>query len=84
LTLSQPSHFQAWDVSIIALNGLRYDLSTAHRKMITSVFASLAEFEMGLIQERIKSGIAAAKAKGRIIGRQKVCTSNQKNWLKKL
>lgn len=62
---------QTWGVSIISLNGLQYDLSTAHGKMIASVFASLAEFERDLIQERIKSGIAAAKAKGRIIGRQK-------------
>lgn len=62
---------QSWGVSIIALNGLQFDLSTAHGKMIASVFASLAEFERDLIQERIRSGIARAKAKGRRIGRQK-------------
>lgn len=62
---------QSWNVSIIALNGLQYDLSTAHGKMIASVFSSLAEFERDLIKERIKSGIAVAKAKGRQIGRTK-------------
>ena len=61
----------SWGVSIIALNGLQYDLSTAHGKMIASVFSSIAEFERDLIQERIKSGIAAAKLKGIKIGRQK-------------
>jgi len=62
---------QSWNVSIIALNGLQYDLSTAHGKMIASVFASLAEFERDVIKERIKSGIAIAKSKGRQIGRAK-------------
>lgn len=62
---------QTWKVSIIAMNGLQFDLSTAHGKMIASVFSSLAEFERDLIQERIKSGIASAQAKGKRVGRQK-------------
>jgi len=74
---------QSWKVSIIAMNGLQFDLSTAHGKMIASVFASLAEFERDLIQERIKSGIAAAKAKGKKIGRQKgVCKKSDKVFQK--
>ena len=32
--------------------------------------AVLAEFEKDLLRERIRSGIAAAKAKGKILGRQ--------------
>ena len=32
--------------------------------------AALAEFERGLLRERIRSGIAAAKAKGRTFGRR--------------
>src|SRR5437016_9591811 len=32
--------------------------------------AALAEFERDLIRERIKSGIAAAKARGKRLGRQ--------------
>ncbi len=62
---------QSWNVSLIALNGLQFDLSTAHGKMISSVMSSLAEFERDLLQERIKSGISAAKLKGKKIGRQK-------------
>ena len=53
---------QAWDVSVLAVSGLQFDLSTPHGKMIASVMAALAEFERDLIRERIKSGIAAAKA----------------------
>lgn len=69
--VSTLQQLQSWNVSVIALNGLQYDLSTAHGKMIVSIFASLAEFERDLIRERIKSGIARAKAKGRQIGRIK-------------
>src|SRR5260370_123991 len=54
---------QAWDVSVLAVSGLQFDLSTPRGKMITSVMAALAEFERDLIRERIKSGIAAAKAR---------------------
>ena len=61
---------QAWDVSVLAVSGLQFDLSTSHGKMIASVMAALAEFERDLIRERIKSGIAAAKARGKRLGRQ--------------
>jgi DNA invertase Pin-like site-specific DNA recombinase len=61
---------QAWDVSVLAVSGLQFDLSTPHGKMIASVMAALAEFERDLLRERIKSGIAAAKARGKRLGRQ--------------
>lgn len=61
---------QAWGVSVLAISGLQFDLSTPHGKMIASVMAALAEFERDLIRERIKSGIAAAKARGKKLGRQ--------------
>ena len=38
--------------------------------MIATVLAGIAEFERELIQERIRSGIAAAKARGKRLGRQ--------------
>lgn len=61
---------QSWGVSLIAQNGMTFDLSTAQGKLIAGIMASLAEFERDLIRERVKSGIASAKAKGRKIGRQ--------------
>lgn len=61
---------QAWDVSVLAVSGLQFDLSTPHGKMIASVMSALAEFERDLIRERVKSGIAAAKASGKKLGRQ--------------
>jgi putative DNA-invertase from lambdoid prophage Rac len=61
---------QAWGISVLAISGLQFDLSTPHGKMIASVMAALAEFERDLIRERFKSGIAAAKARGKKLGRQ--------------
>jgi DNA invertase Pin-like site-specific DNA recombinase len=61
---------QAWGVSLIAQTGLTFDLVTPHGKMIASIMASLAEFERDLIRERIKSGLAAARARGKRLGRQ--------------
>ncbi len=61
---------QAWNVSLIAQTGLQFDLRTPQGKLIASMMASLAEFERDLIRERIRSGIAAAKARGQIFGRR--------------
>ena len=61
---------RAWHVSLIAQTGWTFDLSTPQGKMIASVLASIAEFERDLTSERVKSGIAAAKARGQILGRR--------------
>lgn len=61
---------QAWNVSLIAQSGLQFDLSTSQGKLMANIMSSLAEFESDLIRERVKSGIAAAKARGKKIGRQ--------------
>lgn len=56
-------------VSLIALNGLSLDLYTAQGESTVQVIASLAEFERKLRRERISSGIPAARARGRTVGR---------------
>jgi putative DNA-invertase from lambdoid prophage Rac len=58
-----------WGVSLIAQNGFEFDLKTPHGKMIASIMATLAEFERDLLKERIKSGIASARARGKKFGR---------------
>jgi putative DNA-invertase from lambdoid prophage Rac len=45
-----------------AQTGFQFDLSTPQGKLIASLMATLAEFERDLLRERIRSGIAAAKA----------------------
>lgn len=62
---------QAWNVSLIAEKGLQFDLSTPHGKLIAGLMASLAEFERDLLRERVISGLSAAKARGKTLGRQK-------------
>jgi DNA invertase Pin-like site-specific DNA recombinase len=61
---------EAQRVSVIAMTGLAFDLGTPHGRMMATVIAGIAEFEHELIQERICSGIAAAKAHGKRLGRQ--------------
>jgi DNA invertase Pin-like site-specific DNA recombinase len=66
-TLQDLSH---WKVSLIAQMGTQFDLNTSQGKMIASIMASIAEFERDLVRERVCSGLAAAKAKGKILGRR--------------
>lgn len=61
---------QAWNVSLIAQTGLQFDLATSQGRLIASIMAALAEFERDLLSERIRSGIAAAKARGKTFGRK--------------
>jgi len=68
--LATLKELQARRVSVIALNGMTFDLSTPHGRMIATVLAGIAEFERELIQERIRSGIAVAKARDKRLGRQ--------------
>ena len=60
---------QSYGVSLIAQNGFQFDLATPHGKMIASIMATLAEFERDLLKERVRSGIANARARGKIFGR---------------
>ena len=70
IDLIQSLHeLNSYNVSLIAQNGFQYDISTPHGKMIASVMASLAEFERELICERVRSGVASARARGRVGGR---------------
>ena len=47
------------------------DTTTAQGRLIFNIFASLAEFERELIQERTQAGLTAARARGRLGGRPK-------------
>lgn len=61
---------QAWGVSLLTLSGAHFDLSTAQGKMFAQLMSVLAEFERGLLRERVKSGLQAARARGVVLGRQ--------------
>ena len=56
---------ESWKVSVIAMNGMAFDLSSPHGRMLATFLSGIAEFERDLISERVKSGLAAARARGR-------------------
>lgn len=68
--ISTLQELNAYGVSVVAQNGMTFDLSTPHGKMLAGVLGSLAEFERDLLKERVKSGLAARKARGNTLGRK--------------
>lgn len=69
--ISTLQELESYRVSLIAITGMTFDLSTPHGRMLATVLAGIAEFERDLISERVKSGLAAARARGKVLGRQK-------------
>jgi putative DNA-invertase from lambdoid prophage Rac len=68
--LATLKELEARRVSLVALNGMAFDLATPHGRMMATVLSGIAEFERELTAERIRSGIAAAKARGKRLGRR--------------
>src|SRR3984893_18453393 len=65
------AEFSALGIQFISMHeGI--DTSTPNGRLVFGIFASVAEFERHLIRDRICSGLAAAKAKGKQVGRPKV------------
>jgi DNA invertase Pin-like site-specific DNA recombinase len=53
------------------------DTTTAQGKLIFGIMASLAEFERALIAERVKAGMARAKAQGKHVGRPRILAKKE-------
>jgi putative DNA-invertase from lambdoid prophage Rac len=68
---------QSRKVSLIAQTGLEFDLASPTGKLLATLMAGLAEFERALIRERVKSGIAAARAQGKHHGRRAGTTTRK-------
>jgi DNA invertase Pin-like site-specific DNA recombinase len=53
------------------------DTTTTTGRLVFGIFATLADFERDLIQERTMAGLAAARARGRTGGRPRVMTKQK-------
>src|ERR671915_120389 len=64
----------AWEMVGVSFKSLReqFDTSTALGRLLLNLLASLAEFELELIRERVKAGMDRARRQGKKIGRPKV------------
>jgi DNA invertase Pin-like site-specific DNA recombinase len=61
---------EAYGVSLIAQSGLQFDLTTPQGRLMASLLAAISQFERELTVERVRSGLAAARARGIKLGRQ--------------
>ncbi|MFC1935657.1 recombinase family protein [Chloroflexota bacterium] len=64
----------AWETVGVSFKSLReqFDTSTALGRLLLNLLASLAEFELELIRERVKAGMDRARKQGHRIGRPRV------------
>ena len=60
------------------------DTTTSSGRLVFQIFASLAEFERSLIQERTHAGLKAARARGRFGGRPYILNENKIDMVKEL
>ena len=57
-------------VSVVAMCGMTFEVDTPHGRMIVTILAGIAQFERDMLSERVRSGRAAARARGRKLGWQ--------------
>jgi DNA invertase Pin-like site-specific DNA recombinase len=69
--------FRALGIDFVSLHE-GVDTSTPNGRLVFGIFASIAEFERELIRDRVRSGLASAKAKGKRLGRPRVLVDSDR------
>ncbi len=70
--------FKDRDIKFKSLNDGAIDTTSASGELVFNIFASMAQFERRLIQERTKAGLKAARARGKVGGRKAIKKDNAK------
>jgi DNA invertase Pin-like site-specific DNA recombinase len=60
------------------------DTTTASGKLMFHVIGAIAEFERSLISDRTRAGMAAAKARGQHLGRDRKMTDEDAEWARRM
>lgn len=63
--------FRSLRIDLVSLHE-GVDTSTPNDRLVLGIFASIAKFEREVIRDRVRSGLAATKAKGKHLGRPRV------------
>jgi DNA invertase Pin-like site-specific DNA recombinase len=69
--------FRALGIDFVSLHE-GVDTSTPNGRLVFGIFASIAEFERELIRDRVRSGLALARNRGRRLGRPRIVVDASK------